>query len=173
MDDVRQPRPRADYESAADPTDRMEVRTWLRLLTCTNLIGAEVRQKLHQDFDTTLPRFDVLAQLDRAGAGLSMGELSRRLMVTNGNITGLIDRLVRDGHVERQPAPNDRRMQLVRLTEDGRRFFGKVAAEHRRWVSDMMQGVDRAEMASFYELLATLKQSILDSQDRENGDNGG
>lgn len=172
MDETPLPPVRHDYESGVNSDDRVEVRIWLRLITCTNLIASRVRQDLHQSFETTLPRFDVLAQLDRAGEALSMGELSRRLMVTNGNITGLIDRLVRDGLVERQPAPNDRRMQLVRLTDAGRDFFDRVAAEHRRWVGDMMSRLSREEMAHLYELLARLKQSILDSDVATDGGEG-
>lgn len=161
------PPPREDYESGVTSTDRLEVRIWLRLLTCANLIDADVRQNLHQEFGTTLPRFDVLAQLDRAGEALSMGELSRRLMVSNGNITGLIDRLSRDGMVERQPAPSDRRMQLVRLTTEGERFFAEVATQHRRWVSNMMRDMSRAEMVQLYGLLARLKNSILEPEAEE------
>ena len=173
MDDTPLPPVREDYESGVNSDDRMEVRIWLRLITCTNLIDAGVRQGLHQEYDTTLPRFDILAQLDRAGEALSMGELSRRLMVTNGNITGLIDRLVRDGLVERQPAPNDRRMQLVRLTDEGKRFFADVAAHHRQWVSDLMKGMSRAEMNQLYDLLARLKQSLVDSQATTKGETEG
>ena len=170
MDDTPLPPVREDYESGVNSDDRMEVRIWLRLITCTNLIDSGVRQGLHQEYDTTLPRFDILAQLDRAGEALSMGELSRRLMVTNGNITGLIDRLVRDGLVERQPAPNDRRMQLVRLTDQGQTFFADVAMYHRQWVSDMMKDMSRTEMNQLYDLLARLKQSLLDSQGSSKGD---
>lgn len=173
MDDAPLSPPREDYESGVNSDDGMEVRIWLRLITCTNLIDGGVRQNLHQDYDTTLPRFDILAQLDRAGEALSMGELSRRLMVTNGNITGLIDRLVRDGLVERQPAPNDRRMQLVRLTDGGKRFFDDVAAQHRSWVSDMMKDLGRAEMIQLYDLLARLKQSLVESRASANGDTKG
>ena len=88
---------RADRESAAASADKLELRVWLRLLTCTNLIERHVRAKLRESFATTLPRFDLLAQLDRAPDGLAMGELSSRLMVTNGNVTALADALVRDG----------------------------------------------------------------------------
>lgn len=152
---------RQDYESGIDHADGMELRVWLRLLTCTNLIDAEVRQKLGTEFDTTLPRFDILAQLYRTGEALSMGELSRRLMVTNGNVTGLIDRLVKDGHVERRPAPNDRRMQLVQMTDAGRAFFETCAGDHRHWISGMMGTLSGDEMNRLFELLGKLKGSII------------
>ena len=171
MDDTSVSAERIDYESGVSNTDGLEVRIWLRLLTCSNLIGSGVRQKLHHDYDTTLPRFDILAQLDRASDALSMGELSQRLMVTNGNITGLIDRLVRDRLVAREPAPNDRRMQLVRLTDDGRNSFAALAADHRKWVTEMMDDMSTAEMTQLYDLLAKLKGSVLEPRDAQDEGN--
>jgi DNA-binding MarR family transcriptional regulator len=161
MDDSALPPERHDYESGLSNTDGIELRIWLRLLTCTNLMEATIRQRLAQSFDTTLPRFDVLAQLDRAGAPMSMGDLSRRLMVTNGNVTGLVDRLVREGLVERRPSPTDRRIQMVSLTSKGAKTFAAMAAAHRDWVGDTMTDLSRDEMARLFELLARLKDSIL------------
>lgn len=149
-----------DFETAVTKDDRIELRVWLRLLTCANLIEGEVRRKLRADFDTTLPRFDLLAQLDRAPEGLTMGALSRRLMVSNGNVTGLIDRAVADGLVERRPAPGDRRAQLVRLTRAGKRAFDAMTPAHAGWVNQMLGGVGRADMAALLDLLGTLKQSL-------------
>ncbi len=154
-----------DYESGVDASDRMELRVWLRLITCFNLLDGAVRRRLHHDHATTLPRFDVLAQLDRASGPMSMGELSRRLMVTNANITGLIDRLAREGLVERRPAPRDRRRHMVELTADGTRLFAAMADDHRVWLRDMTAGLARAEMAELFGLLGRLKQSILRSHD--------
>jgi DNA-binding MarR family transcriptional regulator len=115
MDDARNATQHrsADFESGVGTADRMELRVWLRLLTCCNLIESKVRQRLNQTFETTLPRFDILAQLERAGAPISMSELSRRMMVTNGNITGLVERLVAEGLVDRTAAAKDRRVQMV------------------------------------------------------------
>ncbi|MEX2453240.1 MAG: MarR family transcriptional regulator [Rhodospirillaceae bacterium] len=151
---------RADFETGVGSSDRMEVRVWLRLLTCTNLLGAEVRQRLKQTADTTLPRFDILAQLERAGGPMSMGDLSRHLMVSNGNVTGLVDRLAREGLVERTASPSDRRVQMVSLTESGSAFFAQIADEHRRWIGEMMSGLSPDEMNTLYDLLARLKVSI-------------
>src|SRR5262249_31496869 len=113
----------------ADP-----VRTWIRLLMCSHMIESQVRGRLREEFATTLPRFDVLAQLERTfraePRGLTMGELSRRLMVSNGNLTGLTARLLREKLVERVPSP-DRRTQRVRLTPSGKRAFDRMAAAHR------------------------------------------
>ena len=112
-----------DFETAVTGDDRLELRVWLRLLTCCNLIERGVRRNLRDTFDTTLPRFDLLAQLDRAPEGLTMGALSRRLMVSNGNVTGLINRLVEEGLVARRAAKGDRRTQLVKLTAAGGQAF--------------------------------------------------
>jgi DNA-binding MarR family transcriptional regulator len=159
---------RPDFETSLGSKDRMELRVWLRLLTCTNLLGAEVRQRLKQTADTTLPRFDILAQLERAGGPMSMGDLSRHLMVSNGNVTGLVDRLAREGLVERTPSPSDRRVQMVSLTKDGAAFFATIAGEHRRWIGEMMAGLSDEEMTTLYDLLARLKDSILAAEGDDN-----
>ncbi len=158
---------RDDYESGVGASDRMELRVWLRLITCFNLLDGAVRQSLHHNHATTLPRFDVLAQLYRASAPMSMSELSRRLMVTNANITGLISRLAREGLVDRKPSPQDRRRQMVELTADGRRLFEAMAEDHRVWLSDMTAELDRDEMGELFRLLGRLKESVLNSQDEE------
>lgn len=155
---------RPDYESGVRGKDGMELRVWLRLLTCTNLLDNEVRTRLKTTADTTLPRFDILAQLERHDGPMSMGDLSRRLMVSNGNVTGLIDRLAREGLVNRTPSPEDRRVQMVSLTPDGGKFFAKIAEDHRDWVGAMMAGLSADEMKSLYVLLARLKESILDAE---------
>ena len=152
---------RHDFETGVGSADRLELRVWLRLLTCTNLLGADVRQRLKLAADTALPRFDILAQLERAGGPMSMGDLSKRLMVSNGNVTGLIDRLAREGHVERVASAADRRVQMVSLTEAGAAFFAAIADEHRRWIGEMMSGLSADEMTTLYDLLARLKTSIL------------
>jgi DNA-binding MarR family transcriptional regulator len=164
MDDVTTTAPshRPDFESGVGSAERMELRVWLRLLTCCNLIEGRIRQKLGQSFETTLPRFDILAQLERAGAPISMSELSRRMMVTNGNITGLVERLAAEGLVGRTAAAKDRRVQMVTLTVDGRRAFAKMAEEHRSWLASMMTGLDRKDMAELHAMLSKLKQSVLD-----------
>ncbi|NQU69278.1 MAG: MarR family transcriptional regulator [Rhodospirillales bacterium] len=152
---------RDDYESGVGGKDGMELRVWLRLITCFNLMDGAVRQKLHQEYATTLPRFDVLAQLHREDGPLTMGELSRRLMVTNGNVTGLIDRLAREGLVERKPAADDRRRQLVALTDRGQAFFETMAGDHQGWVADMTRNLNAGEKRELFRLLGRLKQSIL------------
>lgn len=159
---------RHDYESGVDSGDGMELRVWLRMLTCTNLLDHGVRQKLKETADTTLPRFDILAQLERHGEPMSMGDLSRRLMVSNGNVTGLVDRLTREGMVERSPSPADRRIQMVSLTDTGAAFFADIAGDHRKWVGQMMGGLSAEEMSQLYDLLARLKESILNTEEKDN-----
>lgn len=152
---------RHDYESGVQMQDGMELRVWLRLLTCTNLLDAEVRTRLKQTADTTLPRFDILAQLERHDGPMSMGELSKRLMVSNGNVTGLIERLAGEGLVDRTPSPDDRRVQMVSLTKKGAESFSDMAKNHRNWVGNMMSDLSTDEMNKLYDLLARLKESIL------------
>jgi DNA-binding MarR family transcriptional regulator len=149
-----------DRESSVAGDDKLELRLWLRLLTCSHLIESEVRQRLRERFATTLPRFDLLAQLDRAPEGLTMGELSSRLMVSNGNVTGLAEALVREGLVSRVPEPEDRRSLRLRLTAAGKRAFDAMTPVHEQWIDTMMQGLSRAEMARLIELLGKLKQSL-------------
>ena len=158
---------RSDYESGVQLEDGMELRVWLRLLTCTNLLDYEVRTRLKSTADTTLPRFDILAQLERHDGPMSMGELSKRLMVSNGNVTGLVDRLAGEGMVTRMPSPNDRRVQMVSLTPEGSKSFTKIAEDHRLWVGDMMANLSAEEMNALYGLLARLKESIHNAE-REN-----
>ena len=149
-----------DRESALASDTKLELKVWLRLLTCTTLIEREVRQSLRERFDTTIARFDLLSQLDRAPEGLTMGELSSRLMVTNGNVTGLTDALVREGLVSRAPEPDDRRSLRIRLTSAGKQFFDAMTPVHERWIDRLMAGLTRAEMAHLLELLGRLKQSL-------------
>jgi len=149
-----------DRESALASDTKLELKVWLRLLTCTTLIERDVRQNLRERFDTTIARFDLLSQLDRAPKGLTMGELSSRLMVTNGNVTGLTDALVREGLVSRAPEPGDRRSLRIRLTAAGKQFFDAMTPVHERWIDRLMAGLTRAEMAHLLELLGKLKQSL-------------
>ena len=160
MSDLQLQPAASDRESALMSDDKIELKLWLRLLTCGNLIEREVRARLRQSFATTLPRFDLLAQLDRAPSGLTMGELSSRLMVSNGNVTGLTEALVREGLVSRVPEPDDRRSSRIGLTAAGKRAFDAMTATHEQWIDEMMAGLTRTEMARLLELLGRLKLSL-------------
>jgi len=148
----------AETKVAERPDDhKTELRLWLRLLTCTTLIENEVRRRLRENFDVTLPRFDLLAQLDRTPNGMTLGELSQRMMVSNGNITGLVDRLVAQGLISRRPAPNDRRVQIVKLTAEGRRFFRSMARANANWVGELFGDLSAGDIEALMRLLAKTK----------------
>ena len=151
----------AETKVAEAPADhRDELRLWLRLLTCTNLIEAEIRRKLQSAYDFTLPRFDLLAQLDKAEDGLVLGEVSKRLMVSAGNVTAIVDRLIANGHITRTPAPHDRRVQIIRMTPEGRTAFQAMAQEHGDWIGDMFDDLGPRETEALMGLLAKLKTSV-------------
>ena len=143
-----------------------DLRLWLRLFACAGMIEQRVRRGLRETFDTTLPRFDVLAQLDRAGEALTMGELSRRLMVSNGNVTGLVDRLVEEGLVERRASASDRRAQLVRLTAAGRHAFRAMTPVHARWIADALAGLEAGDKRRLLALLESLRVSLAGQEAR-------
>ncbi|MEO8344252.1 MAG: MarR family transcriptional regulator [Betaproteobacteria bacterium] len=136
------------------------LRVWLRLLTCTLTIERQVRVQLRKRFAMTLPRFDLMAQLERNPHGLKMGELSRRLMVTSGNVTGLTDQLVQERLVERILIATDRRAFLVRLTTKGKQAFDLMASEHEGWVIAMFSGLSTGERDRLHALLGRLKTTM-------------
>jgi DNA-binding MarR family transcriptional regulator len=146
-------------EARAQAHDHLDVRVWLRLLALANQIEAQIRQRLRARFATTLSRFDYLAQLERHPDGLQMKRLSSYLMVTGGNVTGLTDELVKDGHVERTDDPQDRRSWRVRLTPAGRAHFAQMAAEHEGWLNELFAGLAPAEKDALYALLGRLRQT--------------
>jgi DNA-binding MarR family transcriptional regulator len=150
----------AETKVSERPDDhKTELRLWLRLLTCTTLIETEVRRRLRDEFDITLPRFDLLAQLDRAPDGMTLGELSQRMMVSNGNITGLVERLAEQGLIRRRPLPNDRRVQIVSLTPEGQKFFRSMARVNADWVGEIFAGLSPRDIEALMPLLAKTKQS--------------
>jgi DNA-binding MarR family transcriptional regulator len=150
----------AETKAAEMPEDhRDELRLWLRLLTCTALIEGEVRRRLRDRFGVTLPRFDLMAQLDRAPDGMTLSDLSRRMMVSNGNLTGLVERLVGSGHLDRRTSDSDRRAQVIRLTELGRAEFRAMAAEHEAWIAAIFSDLSRREHEDLMRLLAKTKMS--------------
>ncbi len=147
-----------DMEARAHSEHAQALRLWLRLLTCTQLIERRVRSGLRDSFQTTLPRFDLMAQLERHPEGLKMKELSHRLMVTGGNVTGITDQLVAEGLVERVSVESDRRAFLVRLTEAGRSAFEAMAVEHEQWIVQAFEGLSARELEQLHKLLGKVKQ---------------
>ena len=150
----------AETKVAERPGDhKAELRLWLRLFTCKTVIDSEVRRRLRDQFDVTFPRFDMMAQLDKNQAGMTLGELSKRMMVTNGNVTGLVERLVTEGLLDRRPSPNDRRAQIVSLTAEGRRAFRTMARANEDWIAEIFSGLTAAEMDELMRLLGRAKAS--------------
>jgi DNA-binding MarR family transcriptional regulator len=136
------------------------LRLWLRLLTCSSLIENHVRKALATKFKTTLPRFDLMAQLERTPDGLQMGELSRRMLVTGGNVTGIVDQLERAGLIARTTDPDDRRAYRVKLTKEGRRAFAKMAAEHESWIVKLFDGISAREQRALNDSLLRLRTHL-------------
>ena len=147
-----------DMEARAHSEHPEALRLWLRLLTCTQLIETQVRSRLREQFDTTLPRFDLMAQLERSPEGMRMNELSRRMMVTGGNVTGVTDQLVTEGLVERVEVPNDRRAFLVCLTTKGRREFQCMAQAHEGWIVQAFSSLSDTDLTQLHGLLGQVKQ---------------
>ena len=154
-----------DLEMSTGVDSHMGLRLWLRMLTTTNMVQAELRRRLRAEFDTTLPRFDLMAQLERHPEGLKMNELSRRLMVTGGNVTGLTDQLEKEGFVVRDTDPNDRRSFAVRLTAHGRESFDRMARAHEQWVVELFGGLPLADKARMHQKLGKLKQHLRERTD--------
>jgi DNA-binding MarR family transcriptional regulator len=149
-----------DLESRVIDDHHQAVKLWLRLLACTTRVESSIRSRLRSEFGTTLPRFDLLAQLEREPEGLTMGELSQRLMVTGGNVTGITDQLEAEGLAKRKPHPADRRAYTVRLTAQGRRQFLRMAAVHEQWVIELFAGWSAEEKRRVYALLAQFKRHL-------------
>lgn len=154
---------RPDRETRVRADDHRALRLWLRLLTCAQLVERHVRSHLRSRFGITLPRFDLMSQLERHPEGLKMNELSRRMMVTGGNVTGIVDQLVKEGLVERLDEPTDRRAWRVRLTRAGDKAFAEMARAHEEWVVELLAGLGRREADALMQLLARLKQVTLDN----------
>jgi DNA-binding MarR family transcriptional regulator len=162
LDDLDHP-PAADLEPPSHGARRgrkARLRLWLRLLSTTKLVSQEIRRRLRIEFDATLPQFDLLAQLHREPEGLRLGELSRRIMVTNGNITGLADRLEADGLIRRETLDADRRVTVARLTRKGRDLFTTMAKAHESWIRELTAELDDDEIDASLARLALVKRSV-------------
>lgn len=146
-----------DMEVRAHADHHASLRLWLRLLSATTRIEDTIRQRLREQFGITLPRFDLMAQLEREPQGLAMGELSRRMMVTGGNITSIVDQLEKEQLVQRHPQPGDRRAFAVMLTAAGREAFAAMATAHEAWVVELLSPLPAAQQEQLHQLLGSLK----------------
>ena len=149
------------HEARAGTGDHAVLKLWLRMLASTTQIEAEIRKRLRERFDISLARFDYMAQLYRYRDGLKMRVLSRYLMVTGGNVTGLTDELEREGVVQRTASPEDRRAWIVSLTPKGRRSFEAMAKEHEEWLLEMFSGLDAKAVQQLYAQLGALRVHMV------------
>jgi DNA-binding MarR family transcriptional regulator len=156
-----------DSETRLTDEDHLALRVWLRLLASANLIQTAVRSRLQTQFEITLPRFDLMSQLDRAPNGLKMSELSRRMMVTGGNVTGIADGLEDEGLIVRAVDPEDGRAFRVKLTREGRKAFARMAQEHEQWIIEMFGDVSNRDQKTLMELLGRLKSSVTSANKAE------
>ena len=161
------------HEARAGSGDHAALRLWLRMLSCTTHIEAEIRRRLRERFDMSLARFDYMAQLYRYEDGLKMRDLSRYLMVTGGNVTGLTDDLEKDGTVVRENSPGDRRAWIVRLTSKGRRRFETMAREHEGWLLELFSGLDAATVRQLHTQLGRLRVQLVARNGHGSGSSNG
>jgi len=154
-------------EARVSSDDHHSLRLWLRLLACSTDIETEIRKRLRAQFGMTLARFDYLAQLHRHPEGLRMSALSRFLMVTGGNVTGLTDELEKEGLVRRDAEPGDRRSWRLSLTPKGRKAFEAIASEHERWVVELFGGIDEGERQQLFTLLGRLRLQMSAQHDAQ------
>jgi DNA-binding MarR family transcriptional regulator len=151
-----------DMEVRAHADHHASLRLWLRLLSATTRIEDTIRQRLREQFGITLPRFDLMAQLEREREGLTMGELSRRMMVTGGNVTSIVDQLEKEQMVLRQSLPGDRRAFCVSLTPAGHKAFASMAQAHEGWVVELLSPLSERQQEQLHKLLGTLKTGQIE-----------
>ncbi|WP_118133453.1 MarR family winged helix-turn-helix transcriptional regulator [Oceanicella sp. SM1341] len=137
---------------------KLSLRLWLQMLKTTRHLENGMREMLRTEFETTLPRFDVMAMLERSGSGLKMSELSRQLMVSNGNVTGIVDRLVSDGLVLREAVAGDKRATIVRLTAKGEEVFARMAARHAEWVAAEIGDIPAEDMRRAIKMMTDIRR---------------
>lgn len=149
-----------DQESRLLENDHATTRLWLRLLTCTSLIESTLRSRLREEFGTTLPRFDFLAQLERSPKGLSMGAISQRMMVSGGNVSGIAAQLEALGWISRQAEPNNRRAFLVTMTDEGAARFREMAGRHEEWLNELLGDLSSEDHRALMGTLSSVKKSV-------------
>lgn len=146
----------------APQASKERLRLWIRLLRASRIVENELQGRLKREFETTLPRFDVMAALNRAPDGMLMSDLSRYLLVSNGNVTGIVDRLVSDGYVARTRRDGDRRTSIVTLTEQGTEVFRAMAAEHEGWIDELLGGIGEQDARRLSTMLKTFRSNWED-----------
>jgi len=155
---------KAEKQNQPGPISKERLRLWLKLLKASDLVEAEIRRRLRRQLNSTMPRFDVMSALERAPEGLKMSEISKRLRVSNGNITGIVDKLTEEGLALRLAVPGDRRANLVRLTTRGRKVFIEQAAIHESWINEILGGLDADDVAGMILRLDHLTNALEERQ---------
>lgn len=159
--DLTEPRADAMQEKhGGGQSGPLDVRVWLRMLSCTMTIEKQLRRRFADQYQTTLPRFDVMASLERHRNGQTMGQLSRALLVSNGNVTAIVRQLQENGLVDTRPDPDDRRSSIAKLSEEGKIEFDRLAKAHHAWIGQAFAGLKPESQTALYELLAEMKASI-------------
>jgi DNA-binding MarR family transcriptional regulator len=156
-----------DLESRLTNDHHQSLKLWLRMLSCTTKIEAVIRSRLRTEFGITLPRFDLMAQLERHPEGLRMGELSKRMMVTGGNVTGITDQLEQENLVVRVPDPKDGRAFSVKLTPAGRKAFAQMAKVHESWIAELLQEISQEDKGQLIELLSQMKGHLYAREQKD------
>jgi DNA-binding MarR family transcriptional regulator len=156
-----------DLESRLTNDHHQSLKLWLRMLSCTTKIEAVIRSRLRTEFGITLPRFDLMAQLERHPEGLRMGELSKRMMVTGGNVTGITDQLEQENLVVRVPDPKDGRAFSVKLTPAGRTAFAQMAEVHESWIAELLQEISQEDKGQLIELLSQMKGHLYAREQKD------
>lgn len=146
--------------AAGSTRSKESIRTWLRLLSCEAVVEQRLRRRFRENFSVTLPQFDVLSELERAGKPLAMSALSKELMVSNGNITGVVDRLEKSGMVTRTRPDHDRRIQNIALSEAGAREFRRMARQHEGWLAQLFSDLTLKDMGELQKLLLKTRKSV-------------
>lgn len=143
-----------------DPLSKERLRLWLKLLKASSVIEDEIRRRLRREFSSTLPRFDVMSALSRFPDGLKMSEISELLRVSNGNVTGIVDKLSEEGLTQRVPVPGDRRASLVKLTEAGVAAFAYHANAHEAWINEMLGKLNADDVNGMHLRLDRLVETL-------------
>ncbi|MEY8839037.1 MarR family winged helix-turn-helix transcriptional regulator [Cribrihabitans sp. XS_ASV171] len=147
----------APHQIEDDHLARQRLRLWLQMLKATRHVEASLRERLREGYGTTLPRFDVLATLHSRPEGMRMSELSQHLVVSNGNVTGLVDRLVAEGLVERETQQSDRRAFVVRITGKGRTLMEEMTASHLAWIDELLSNVTEPDTARAISIMLDIR----------------
>lgn len=150
----------------ANPNGRDSLRLWLQLITLTTVVEKKIRRNLKMEFETTLPRFDIMATLERSSKKMTMGELTKKLLVSKGNVTGVVASLVKQGLLKRERDEGDKRTHYLSLTARGRREFAKQAKAHQSWINDYFSGLEKGQLSAMVDQLSKLKETTSQNQER-------